>query len=64
MTSTCMGKQCYPAWLDNLADDVTGDGAAWAIQGAEAVHEVVLMLERFVGTPLAEHWETHLEERA
>lgn len=24
MASTCMGKPCYPAWLDNLADGVTG----------------------------------------
>ncbi|RVW09090.1 hypothetical protein EGT67_13115 [Prescottella agglutinans] len=41
---TYMGKPYYPAWLDNLADDVTGEGAAWdgAIEGAEAVHEVVL----------------------
>jgi len=26
---TYMGKPYYPAWLDNLADDVTGEGAAW-----------------------------------
>jgi hypothetical protein len=41
---TYMGKPYYPAWLDNLADDVTGEGAAWdgAIQGAEAVHSVVV----------------------
>ena len=34
----------YPWWLDNLADDVTGEGAAiqGAIQGAEAVRRVVL----------------------
>jgi hypothetical protein len=39
-----MGKPYYPAWLDNLADDVTGEGPAWdgAIQGAAAVHEVVV----------------------
>jgi hypothetical protein len=32
---TYTGKPYYPAWLDNLADDVTGEGAAWdgAIQG-------------------------------
>ena len=44
MASTYMGKPYYPAWLDNLADDVTGEGAAWdgAIEGAEAVHEVVV----------------------
>jgi hypothetical protein len=41
---TYKGKPYYPAWLDNLADDVTGEGAAWdgAIQGAAAVHEVVV----------------------
>ena len=34
----------YPWWLDNLADDVTGEGAAiqGTIQGAEAVRRVVL----------------------
>jgi hypothetical protein len=39
-----MGKPYYPAWLDNLADDVTGEGPAWdgIIQGAAAVHEVVV----------------------
>ena len=44
MASTYMGKPYYPAWLDNLADDVTGEGPAWdgAIQGAAAVHEVVV----------------------
>src|SRR5512144_2633875 len=44
MASTYMGKPDYPAWLDNLADDVTGEGPAWdgAIQGAAAVHEVVV----------------------
>ena len=33
---TYMGKPYYPAWLDNLADDVTREGAAWdgAMQGA------------------------------
>ena len=41
---TYMGKPYYPAWLDNLADDVTGEGAAWdgTIQGAAAVHEAVV----------------------
>ena len=36
MASTYMGKPYYPAWLDNLAHDVTGEGPAWdgAIQGA------------------------------
>ena len=44
MASTYMGEIYYPAWLDNLADDVTGEGPAWdgAIQGAAAVHEVVV----------------------
>ncbi|WP_433567174.1 hypothetical protein ACQP1O_19485 [Nocardia sp. CA-151230] len=44
MTSTYMGEPYYPAWLDNLAHDVTGEGAAWdgVIEGAEAVHEVVV----------------------
>src|SRR4029077_19812642 len=44
MASTYMGKPYYPAWLDNLADDVTGEGPAWggAIQGAEADPEVVV----------------------
>jgi hypothetical protein len=34
----------YPAWLDNLADDVTGEGAAMqgAAQGAEAVRTIVV----------------------
>jgi hypothetical protein len=33
----------YPWWLDNLADDVTAEGAfiEGALQGAEAVHSVV-----------------------
>jgi hypothetical protein len=44
MASIYKGKPYYPAWLDNLADDVTGEGPAWdgAIQGAQAVHEVVV----------------------
>jgi hypothetical protein len=28
MASTYLGKPYYPAWLDNLADDVTGEGPA------------------------------------
>jgi hypothetical protein len=41
---THMSKPYYPLWLDNLADDVTGEGPAWdgTIQGAQAVHEVVV----------------------
>jgi hypothetical protein len=33
----------YPWWLDNLADDVTGEGAAMqgVLQGAECVHKLV-----------------------
>lgn len=33
----------YPWWLDNLAPDATGEGAAMqgAIHGAEAVHKLV-----------------------
>ena len=33
----------YPWWLDNLAADATGEGAAMqgVIQGAESVHKVV-----------------------
>ena len=39
-----MGKPYYPWWLDNLADDVTGEGAAMqgVAQGAEAVRTIVL----------------------
>jgi hypothetical protein len=44
VASTYQGKPYYPAWLDNLADDVTGEGGAWdgAIEGAAAAHEVVV----------------------
>jgi hypothetical protein len=36
-------KRYYPWWLDNLADDVTGEGAAMqgVAQGAEAVRKIV-----------------------
>ena len=39
-----MGKPYYPWWLDNLADDVTGEGAAMqgVAQGAEAVRTIVV----------------------
>jgi hypothetical protein len=39
-----MRTDYYPAWLDNLADDVTVEGAAMdgAAQGAEAVHSIVV----------------------
>jgi hypothetical protein len=48
-----MGKPYYPAWLDNLADDVTGEGGAWD----SLLLLSRLMLEKFAGTPLAKHWE-------
>ena len=37
-------KDYYPWWLDNLADDVTGEGAfiEGHLQGAETVRSVVL----------------------
>lgn len=39
-----MGSPYYPWWLDNLADDVTMEGAAMqgAAQGAEAVRAIVV----------------------
>ena len=41
---TSVGKPYYPWWLDNLADDVTGEGAFMegVAQGAEAVRSIVL----------------------
>lgn len=41
---TYMGSPYYPWWLDNLADDVTGEGAAMqgTAQGAEAVRSIVV----------------------
>jgi hypothetical protein len=41
---TYMGKPYYPWWLDNLADDVTGEGAAiqGTLHGPEAVRTLVL----------------------
>jgi hypothetical protein len=44
----------YPWWLDNLADDVTGEGAAiqGTIQGSEDVRKIVL-----AGRDLYEHQE-------
>ena len=41
---TYMGSPYYPWWLDNLADDVTGEGAAMegAARGAEAVRAIVV----------------------
>jgi hypothetical protein len=42
--STYLGQPYYPWWLDNLADDVTGEGAFMegVAQGAEAVHAIVI----------------------
>jgi hypothetical protein len=41
---TYMGKPYFPWWLDNLADDVTGEGAAiqGSLHGPEAVRKLVL----------------------
>jgi hypothetical protein len=41
---TYMGKSYYPWWLDNLADDATGEGAAMqgVAQGADAVRSIVV----------------------
>ena len=41
---TYMGSPYYPWWLDDLADDVTGEGAAMqgTAQGAEAVRSIVV----------------------
>src|SRR3954449_10327228 len=43
-TATYMGKPYSPWWLANLADDVTGEGAAiqGVLHGAEAVRTLVL----------------------
>jgi hypothetical protein len=39
-----MGHPYYPLWLDNLADNVTGEGAAMqgVAHGAEAVRAIVV----------------------
>ena len=39
-----LGKPYYPAWLDNLAEDATLEGAAMegAAQGAETVRSIVV----------------------
>lgn len=41
---TYMGRPYYPWWLDNLAEDVTGEGAAMqgVARGAEAVRSIVV----------------------
>ena len=44
MASTYMGKPYYPAWLDNLADDVTLEAAAMdgTARGAEDVRSILV----------------------
>ena len=39
-------KDYYPAWLDNMADDVTLEGSMLdgVVQGAEAVRSVVVTI--------------------
>ncbi len=39
-----LGRPYYPKWLDNLADDVTGEGAAMQgiAHGAQAVRAIVV----------------------
>jgi hypothetical protein len=39
-----MGRPYYPWWLDDLADDVTGEGAAMqgAVRGAGSVRAIVI----------------------
>jgi hypothetical protein len=41
----------YPAWLDNLADDVTVEGSMLdgAVQGAEAVRSIVVGIRTLYG---------------
>jgi hypothetical protein len=41
----------YPAWFDNLADDVTVEGSMLdgAVQGADAVHDVVATIRTLYG---------------
>jgi len=48
---TYMGGPYYPWWLDNLADDVTGDGAAFQrpAHGADAVRAIVLAARDLYG---------------
>ena len=42
----------YPAWLDNLADDVTLEGSAMdgLVQGAEAVRTVLVSIRALYDT--------------
>ena len=41
----------YPAWLDNLADDVTVEGSMLdgAVQGAEAVRNIIVSIRTLYG---------------
>lgn len=49
MALTYMGQPYYPKWPDNLADDVTLEGAAMegTAQGAEAVRSIVAIARTF-----------------
>ena len=46
---TYMGQPYYPRWLDNLAEDVTLEGAAMegTAQGAETVRSIVVTARTF-----------------
>ena len=46
---TYMGQPYYPRWLDNLAEDVTLEGAATegTAQGAETVRSIVVTARTF-----------------
>jgi len=46
---TYMGQPYYPRWLDNLAEDVTMEGAAMegTAQGAETVRSIVVTARTF-----------------
>jgi hypothetical protein len=63
-----MGGPYYPWWLDNLADDVTGDGAALqrSTQGADAVRAIVLaardLYEHQEFSFIADYGDRFLEE--
>ena len=46
---TYMGEPDHPLWLDNLAEDVTLEGAAMegTADGAETVHSIVVTARTF-----------------
>jgi hypothetical protein len=48
----------YPAWLDNLADDVTIEGSMLdgAAQGADAARSIVVAIRRFYGDSQQFHY--------